>query len=795
MIINEQKLKKYLSLENYDFNELQDLINNNITEINTCSVLESNNHLIIGQIVKFEKIPDSKKLSLVTVDIKKTCLKIICGAVNLVQGKKVAVATIGAYLKTIKTSIQQKNILGIESQGMICSAQELGLNYDVLTEEEKKGILLLDDDAPVGENVLDYLNLRGFFLKLNITPDRGDLLSYIGFVKDLKAIYNKAKLNDFDLSLEHIQQTKNPFQIQIQNDHCREYHMLYMQNIKVTTSPLWLRSFLFNHSITPVNNIIDITNLVLLEYGIPLDILDVSYLNENQIQIRNAFETEVNNSVISNKNISLDKEDIVVASGSKILSLLGFPTFFSNIINKDTHKIIISSYYLNSSYIAKTNKKFNKKNEKNLRLNRGIDSSLILQALKRAGFLLQQLNKESIISDIVSQKIKYHQNPDISLSLEFIKNKISVDLSLEEVQMFLKKLDYEIEILNNKVLKVKAPLRRYDVLTPEDVCSDIIRVYGFNKLQRSIINLPQNYLINKKREILYKLKDLLTYLGFYEIITYSLVSFKNFNLFSQNQDHLQVAKPISQENIVLRQYLSGSMIEILSYNQTHNNYNNAFFEISKVYLPQSEQLHLSLGLSGNISSFGWSNPDNIVGSFFVLKGALEQIGLLLGCKLDLQQTSSYISLHPGKQANILYKNKKIGFIGEVHPVVRDSYNLKDSFLLEIILDNNLLNNSKKIIFEEITKFPSITRDLSFFVSKKYSFQEIFQTLKNEMSDIFIKCELLDLYEDNKSSSEEHSLSFRFVFNNKNKSLFKESVNNIMTRIEEKIKTIYKAKLR
>lgn len=795
MIINEKKLKKYLSLENYDFNELQDLINNNITEINTCSVLEPNNHLIIGQIVKFEKIPDSKKLSLVTVDIKNTCLKIICGAANLVQDKKVAVATIGAYLKTIKTSIQQKNILGIESQGMICSAQELGLNSNALIEEEKKGILLLDDDAPIGENVLDYLNLRGFFLKLNITPDRGDLLSYIGFAKDLKAIYNKVKLNDFDSSLEYIQQTKNPFQIQIQNDHCQEYHMLYMENVKVTTSPLWLRSFLFNHNITSVNNIIDITNLVLLEYGIPLDILDVSHLNENQIQIRNAFEAEANNLFISDKNISLDKEDIVVASGSKILSLLGVPTSFSNIFNKNTHKIIISSYYLNSSYITKTNKKFNKKNEKNLHLNRGIDSSLIFQALKRAGFLLQQLNKEFIISDIVSQKIKYHQNPDISLSLDFIKNKISVDLSLEEVQMFLKKLDYEIDILNNKILKVKAPLRRYDVLIPEDVCSDIIRVYGFNKLQRSITNPPQNYLINKKREILYKLKDLLTYLGFYEIITYNLVSFKNFNLFSQNQDHLQVAKPISQENIVLRQYLSGSMIETLSYNQTHNNYNNAFFEISKVYLPQSEQLHLSLGLSGNISSFGWSNPNNIVGSFFVLKGVLERIGLLLGCKLDLQQTSSYISLHPSKQANILYKNKKIGFIGEVHPVVIESYNLKDSFLLEMILDNNLLDNSKKFIFEEITKFPSIIRDLSFFVSKKYSFQEIFQTLKNEMSDVIIKCELLDLYEDNQSSSEEHSLSFRFVFNNKNKSLFKESINNIMTRIEEKIKTIYKAKLR
>lgn len=287
---------------------------------------------------------------------------------------------------------------------------------------------------------------------------------------------------------------------------------------------------------------------------------------------------------------------------------------------------------------------------------------------------------------------------------------------------------------------------------------------------------------------------MLTNLGLYEIITYSLVNLKILKLFSYQQDYIQVAKPISHENTILRQHLSGSMIEVLSYNQKHNNYDNLFFEIAKVYNNQEEKLHLSIGLSGNLNSLGWIKP-NIVSSFFVLKGILDKISLLLGIKFDLQQTNLHLSFHPGKQANILYKNKKIGFIGEIHPSVQKLYNLKESFLLEIVLENDFLENSKNIVFNEISKMPSIIRDLSFFISKKYSFEEIFKTLKQEISDILIKCELLDLYEDHKLNTEEYSLSFRFTFNDKNKSLSKGVVNEIMKKIEDRMQEIYGIKLR
>jgi phenylalanyl-tRNA synthetase beta chain len=793
MIIHEKILKKYLSLNDYSLKELQFLINNHITEIDKCEILEPNDFLIIGKIIEFKKVPNSEKLHVVTVDIKDNHLTIICGASNLEKDKKVVVALIGAYLKSIKLHIEEKDIFGHKSSGMICSAQELGLDPNILSEEEKKGILILENDAPVGENALEYLNLKGFLFKLNITSDRGDLLSYIGFAEDLKSLNSINRL-DYPISLtKKTKKEENPFQIQIINKNCWEYNLLYIKNIKVKKSPLWLRSLLLNHNIIPVNNIVDITNLVLLEYGIPLDVFDVSNFKEKKIEIRNSSEKEFIQ-IDSEKKIFLSKEDVVVASGQNILSILGIVNSYSNNINKDTNEIIITTSYLAPSYILKNSKKINLENEKKIRWTRGIDSSLVKEALNRFDFLLKPLNEECQISNILSQKIKNNKKPEILLSLKFVEEKIGSFFSSEEIENCLKKLDYEVEILKNDIFKLKPPFRRHDVVIPEDVCSDIIRIYGINKLKLPSLKKNKISLRNKKQETLYKLKDLLTNLGLYEIITYSLVNLKNLKLFSDQQDYIQVAKPISHENTILRQHLSGSMIEVLSYNQKHNNYDNLFFETAKVYNNQEEKLHLSIGLSGNLNSLGWIKP-NIVSSFFVLKGILDKISLLLGIKFDLQQTTLYSIFHPGKQANILYKNKKIGFIGEIHPSVQKLYNLKESFLLEIALENEFLENSKNIVFNEISKLPSIIRDLSFFISKKYSFEEIFKTLKQEISDILIKCELLDLYEDHRLNTEEYSLSFRFTFNDKNKSLSKGVVNEIMKKIEDKMQEIYGIKLR
>lgn len=799
MIITEKILLEFFSINNYNWNELKSLVNDHITEIDKTYNFEFEPYLVIGEIIDFKKITGTKKLSLVTVNIKNDVLNIVCGASNLEQEtkRKVVVALAGHYIKSTNTLIENKNIFGIDSKGMLCSAEELGLDPIFLTEEEKKGILFLDNEATVGAKFSDYLVLQGGLWKLSITPDRGDLLSYLGFTKDLKILSNDVNKLQFhhNLSRPIEKNIKNPFEIEIMNENCSEYNVLYIKNIEVKPSPLWLRNLLFIHEITSVNNIIDITNLLLIKYGIPIETFDASKLDERKIQIRSAHKEEI--FVCSNnKKYNLDTTNLVTVNKNNILSLTGIINSQKNNIHSQTKEIIITTTLLNSLNISKTSKRMNIENEKTARLVKGIDPSLTQKVLDYFVILLKKIepNLKLKISNIKHVQTQNLTNPEIYFSLDDLYNKIGISFSQKEVIDFLTRLEYEIQIINDNCLKVKAPSRRHDVKIPEDVFSDLVRAYGYKKIQQSELINSSHVLIENSKEKIYQIKHLLSILGFFEVINYSLVNEQIFNLFPHSSDYIKVINPISQEQLILRQHLGGSIIQNLSYNQKHDNYNNSFFEIGKVYYPEKEKLHLSLALSGYLGKENWSNS-HIKSSFFVLKGILEKIGLLLGIDFQFKKSSLYSNLHPGKQADILYQNKKIGFIGELHPSLEKLYSLKTSFIAEIDLEKLYLEHSKKNIFQNISKFPSIIRDLSFWVSKKYSFENIKKTLIEDMPDFLLQCELLDIYECPKISSEEHSLTFNFIFNDRNKSLSHIIVNEIMQKIENKIKKIYKVKIR
>lgn len=798
MIIQEYILKKYFSPLVYNLFELKSLINIHMVEVQRIFYLNQSTHLIIGETVKIEKIPHSDKLFLTKINIDQKVLSIVCGANNLKLKQKVVVAQNGAYLDSIQTKILKKKIADVESDGMICSAKELGLNSLALIKEEEKGVLILDEDAPIGECALEYLGLKGLIIELSLTPDRADYLSHIGFAQDLKAIVQEQslKFNLPSMQILNNANISNPFQIQILDANCFEYHISYLKNIRITTSPLWLRNILAINNIKPVNNIIDILNLVLIEYGIPLDAYDATFFTNYQIEVKNVEPKHQKLKLIDNQTLFLKKEDLIVANQNNIVAVAGIMENPQYLLNKNTQDVILTASFFDKKYISKASKRFNIKNEKILRLIRGIDSSLILQSLQRAHFLIKKLCLNVVVHNVVSKKLKKHQNPRIDLSLDWVFSKTGILFEKNEIIKTLTKLDYHVEQLDDKNFQVIAPLRRYDVQIPEDVISDLARIYSYQRIPTfSKQNQMTLSLRTNKQTFIYNLKQFLTNIGLNEIITYSLVNENILRLFYDKDDALRILKPISQEHNILRTHLSGNLIETLSYNQKYNNLDNALFEIAKVYnSEQKEDLHLSLGLSGTFIKSGWLKQ-NIDSSFFLLKSFLTRIENFLGVNFKLIKTKDYQQLHSGQQAHIYFNNQLIGFMGQTHPSLNNLYHLKSCFILEIILKDVFWEKVEKNFFQEITKLPSITRDLSFLIETKYTFQQIFQALKNIVADNCLKFELLEIYQDNQLFPNFYSLSFRFIFNNLYQNLTKNQVSIFMKKIEKQLQYQFQAQIR
>ncbi|WP_334330794.1 phenylalanine--tRNA ligase subunit beta [Candidatus Phytoplasma prunorum] len=803
MKINENVIKKYLSIIPKD---IVNLVNNHIAEVDNFYFLTKNHNLIIGKILNFEKIIISKHFYLVKVDIGHKLLNIICNSNNLIIGKKVIVAQEGSYLEGLKSFVKIKKIQNINSEGIICSLNQLGISNQYLTLSEKKDIYYFSDDFDneIGNDVLKFLSLKGFILELSLTPDRVDLYSHIGFIKDLNAVSERK--NDFleqQLIVKNKEVSKlNYFKIKIKNDNCYEYNLRYIENIKITTSPLWIRNILFKSDILPVNNLVDITNLILIEYGVPIHFFDADQLMNSSIVVRNANLNE-KITTIDSKEYFLNSEDLVIVNNNIPIELAGIIGLNNNNINANTKNIILTTAYFEPKIISKTSKRLKLLTNISLYYERGIDQTLIVKALERACQILQEITDARITKNIVSNRIKLRKNPKIALSLSFIRHKTGINFVWSQIEKFLKLLEYKIIFdvdffsFNdlNQIFYVIAPLRRYDVNIPENVISDLLRMYGYYNICVNNENIL-NYAAFKtiKQNKIRNLRHLLQNIGFCEIITYSLVSDKISKLFPYKKNKVKILNPLSQDKIILRQNLISSFIEVLSYNQKRNNFDNSFFEIGKVYFPEGEYLNLALGMSGNFVNSGW-HKNNINSSFFVLKGILDRISLFLKINLQLKKTNIYNSFCSGTQANIIFNNKKIGFMGETNCFINEKYQLKKSYLLEISLNDEILNKNKLNYYKEISKFPSIKRDLSFFIDKKYDFSDISKTIEEFISILFFKFELLDVYCSDQLFSHQHSLTIGFIFNDIYGKLNKIQVDDIMIKIQHKLYEKYKVQVR
>ena len=778
MKISLNTLNDLIDLKDIDIKDIEKETYLKIMELGECKKLVDCTNLVIGKVISCIPHPNSDHLHKCKVDVGNEVLDIICGAPNCVNNIKVITALVGSKLPGI--TIKQSKIRGEVSNGMLCSLSELGIESKYQSDEEKEGIYILPDDAPLGSNPLNYLHLDDYIIDLDLTPNRGDLLSCKGYAYDLGVIFNK-KVN---LNIPKITESDNLNNIEviINTDKNVKYSCRVIKNIKVKESPIWLKSRLIASGIRPINNIVDITNYVMIFLGQPLHAFDLNKLNSNKIIVRDAKDNEEIITLDNNKQ-KLNKDDLLITDNNTPIAIAGVMGGLNSQIDDNTKDIVLEAAYFDPISIRKTSKKLNLRSDSSIRFEKTIDVNLQEDALNLASYLVKQLsNKEAIIYKNINTLSNFKKD-DIIINHNFdnIRNTLGINISNEDILNILTKLEFPVIIKDNNNFEVSIPSRRPDISQRQDINEEILRFYGYDNVENKLplFSVPNGYNLFQKRINL--IKDYFTDNGFNEVITYSLLNKNEINKYNLiKEEAIKIANPLSLDREYLRLSLINNLLEVFKYNNNRGINDIFIYEVGKVF-NSNQDTYLSGLLNGNYNQNNWNNPRKI--DFYLVKGLIDTLFDKFDIKFDYELLN-LDSYHPYKSAKLIYNNKEVGLIGYLNP--KNNLNeYKDLCLFEINL-SLLLNKKPNIIkFEELNKYPKIERDLTFVVDKNLDSIILVNKIKEIGKKLLSNIEIFDVYYDDKLQNQK-SISLTLTFEDKTKTLEKKDVDNIINKILNKL---------
>lgn len=790
MKLSKNWLKDYLNLDTISDEELHDAIGFRVCEIESYKKMVEATNLSIGKVLECVMHPDSDHLHVCQVEVHPNEVsQIVCGAPNVCTGAKVIVALPGAVLPG-DFKIKPSKIRGVESFGMLCSLQELGIEEKYIDEEFKNGIYLLDEEAPVGENPLAYLGFDDTIIDLDVTSNRSDLLSIEGAAYDIGAALNQRIYPiepSFTASLK-----KNPVEVKVETDKCYKYLARYIANVKIKPSPQWLKARLIACGIRPINNVVDITNFVLLEMGQPLHAFDADALG-NRIVVRMAQENEVLVTLDSIKR-KLTKEDIVITNGKEAVCVAGVMGGLTTEVEPTTKNIILEAAYFDPLSIRKTSSRLGLKSESSTRFERKVDYERVDRALDYATQLLEELC-DAEVYDGVAKDIRIVLEPKkVSVNVEKINKILGTSLSHTEMLSIFDRLQYSYEVDKEEV-EITLPSRRMD-LEPsvQDIAEDVARMYGYEKIPTTLASTRDKGGLTYSQKRIRLLRQILANMGLNETVTYSLVAKKDLNLYTaQTLEPIEVLMPLTEDRAVMRQSLLNGVLEAIHYNRARKQEDLAFFEIGNVYSKEKEELKLAIALSGMYSSHLWKGMKQEA-SFYLLKGILESLCKKLNISLDFTPYQEISAFHPGRCAAIVYHNKMIGVLGQLHPRLSKEQGLGTTVALELSL-TEIVQEQKNFTYQTLNKYPSITRDLAIVCKKDIPAEEISKLIKQTGKKTLTHIELFDVYMGENVKEDEKSLAFKLVFEDPTKTLETEEVDKLVGSILKRLDYVYQAKLR
>lgn len=786
MKLSTNFLKDYIDID-VDVKQLAEDMTRVGNEYDSASNLINATKLVIGQITECEPHPDSDHLHLCKVNIGTEVLDIVCGAPNARTGLKVIVALDGAVLpeKTIKKGM----IRGQESNGMLCSIAELGLEHKFLKPEDSEGIAELGEDAEIGGDPIKYLQMDDGVIDFELTANRGDLLSILGMAYEVGAIYDK-KVKDVDLKhKESGEDINKTLKTEVKTANCSKLLVKKVENVKIEESPIFIKNRLIASGIRPINNVVDISNYVMLELGQPLHFYDADKLG-NKLVVRMAEDGE-KLTTLDNVERTLTSEDIVIADATHGVGLAGVMGGLETEVEPDTKNIIIESAIFDSVKVRKTSKKIVRSEASN-RFEKGLDPERTTMAIERACKLLEEYAGGTVVTGTVEYDKTNNKEKEIEITFKNINDVLGTVIPNEEILNVFRKLGFSYKV-NGETIKVTVPTRRLDISIKEDLIEEVSRIYGVDNIEGKlpIVPMRKGSYDKTQREI----RNKMIALGLKETLTYVLINDKEVNGYTLDKfEPLKLLDPITEDRNTLRYSMIPSLYKVYEYNKAREQKDISIFEIGKGFYKKGEvygeDTKLCVLMSGKYST-GLNNNKTV--DFYVIKGIAEEVLDYLGYagRYSFMKQEMPKEMHPGQSAMINVNGSNIGMIGKIHPSVTKD----DVYVLEINLDELFTKKVGKMKYKEFSKFPSINKDIALVVDKKSVSKDIEKVIKSAGGSLLTNIEVFDVYTGVGVEIDKKSIAYSLTFSDMKKTLTDEEINGLMDKIIDAVSKKCGAELR
>ncbi|HGO3800284.1 TPA: phenylalanine--tRNA ligase subunit beta [Staphylococcus aureus] len=789
MLISNEWLKEYVTIDDSVSNLAERITRTGIEVDDLIDYTKDIKNLVVGFVKSKEKHPDADKLNVCQVDIgEDEPVQIVCGAPNVDAGQYVIVAKVGGRLPG-GIKIKRAKLRGERSEGMICSLQEIGISSNYIPKSFESGIYVFSESQVPGTDALQALYLDDQVMEFDLTPNRADALSMIGTTYEVAALYNTKMTKPETTSNELELSANDELTVTIENeDKVPYYSARVVHNVTIEPSPIWMQARLIKAGIRPINNVVDISNYVLLEYGQPLHMFDQDAIGSQQIVVRQANEGE-KMTTLDDTERELLTSDIVITNGQTPIALAGVMGGDFSEVKEHTSNIVIEGAIFDSVSIRHTSRRLNLRSESSSRFEKGIATEFVDEAVDRACYLLQTYANGKVLKDRVSSGELGAFITPIDITADKINRTIGFDLSQNDIVTIFNQLGFDTEI-NDDVITVQVPSRRKDITIKEDLIEEVARIYGYDDIP-STLPVFEKVTSGQLTDRQYKtrmVKEVLEGAGLDQAITYSLVSKEDATAFAmQQRQTIDLLMPMSEAHASLRQSLLPHLIEAASYNVARKNKDVKLFEIGNVFFANGEgelpdQVeYLSGILTGDYVVNQWQGKKETV-DFYLAKGVVDRVSEKLNLEFSYRR-ADIDGLHPGRTAEILLENKVVGFIGELHPTLAADNDLKRTYVFELNFDALMAVSVGYINYQPIPIFPGMSRDIALEVDQNIPAADLLSTIHAHGGNILKDTLVFDVYQGEHLEKGKKSIAIRLNYLDTEETLTDERVSKVQAEIE------------